>query len=141
MAPIWEFEAPAMHRLIVSTFRFLALVQVDDTARVGYQLRHVLKQIREPGTSRFGDTEVVFADALKRAVRDGHLRADTDVKKPRTPCSPRLSAVSCSPNSSATTRGPGSPRSGRSCSAVSRQTTTSRLSKRWFSPRSPSRYD
>ncbi len=81
MAPIWESEAPAMHRLITATFRFLQLVEVDDTARIGYQLRQSLRQNREPGTRHFGDTEVVFASALKRAVKDGHLRADTDVTK------------------------------------------------------------
>ncbi len=81
MAPIWESAAPAMHRLIIATFRFLELVETDDTTRIGYQLRQAVKQNGEPGTRHFADTEMVFRDALKRAVKDGHLRADTNVSQ------------------------------------------------------------
>ena len=76
MAPIWESEEPAMHRLIIATFRFLQLVEVDDTARIGYQLRQSFKESREPGVRYPGDTEVVFTERLKRAIKDGHVRAD-----------------------------------------------------------------
>lgn len=65
-----------MHRLIIATFRFLNLVQTDDIARIGYQLRQSLKQPREPGTRYMGDTEVVFTDRLRRAMADGHVRSD-----------------------------------------------------------------
>lgn len=76
MAPLWESEAPAMHRLIIATFRFLELVETDATARIGYQLRQSLRESRAPGTRYQGDTEVVFTDRLKKAMRDGHVRAD-----------------------------------------------------------------
>lgn len=79
MAPIWESEAPALHLLIRATFRFLALVQTDDTARIGYHLRQSLRQNREPGARHFGDTEVVFSGALEQAVRDGHITADINL--------------------------------------------------------------
>lgn len=79
IAPIWESQAPALHRLIRATFRFPALVQTDDTARIGYHLRQSLQQNRDPRTRHFGDTEVVFSGTLKQAVRDGQLKADTNL--------------------------------------------------------------
>ena len=79
MAPIWESVAPALHRLIRATFGFLELVQTDDTARIGYHLRQSLRPNRDPGSRHFGDTEVVFGGALKQAVRDGHVKADTNL--------------------------------------------------------------
>ena len=79
LGPIWESEAPALHLLIRATFRFLALVQADDTVRIGYHLRQSLRQNRDPGPRQFGDTEVVFSGALQQAVRDGHLNADTNL--------------------------------------------------------------
>lgn len=76
MGPIWESEAPAMHRLIIATFRFLELIETDDTARIGYQLRWAIRQPRQPGERHFGDTEVIFTERLQRAITDGHVKAD-----------------------------------------------------------------
>lgn len=76
MGDIWESDTPAMHRLIAATFRFIALTETDDIARVGYQLRQAMRQVSPAGAPSYGDTEVVFASAIKRAVADGHARSD-----------------------------------------------------------------
>jgi AcrR family transcriptional regulator len=82
MGPIWESEAPPMHRLISATFSFIDVTQTNPAVRVGYQLRQALRQVSEAGSSGgFGDTEVVFASAIKRAVADGHARADINPKE------------------------------------------------------------
>lgn len=80
MAPIWESDAPSMHKLIAATFRFIAVTEADPIVRVGYQLRQAMRQISEVGAKSYGNTEVVFASTIKRAVADGHVRADI---KPR----------------------------------------------------------
>lgn len=79
MGEIWESDAPPMHRLITATFRFLALTETDDTVRIGYQLRQAMRQVSEAGAPSYGDTEVVFASALKRAIADGHVRPDINI--------------------------------------------------------------
>ncbi len=93
MAPVWESDAPAMHRLIIATFRFLELVETDDVARIGYQLRQSLKETREPERRHMGDTEVVFTDRLKRAMTDGHVR--TDINPEHTAYTLFTSLVGC----------------------------------------------
>lgn len=78
MAPVWESVAPAMHRLIDATFRFLELTASDPVVRIGYRLRQAMRQNRASGERHLGDTEVLFTDCLKRGVKDGHLRPDVD---------------------------------------------------------------
>lgn len=76
MAPIWESDARPMHKLIKATFGFIALTESDVIVRVGYQLRQAMRQVSQAGSRRgFGDTQVIFASAIKRAVADGHARA------------------------------------------------------------------
>lgn len=74
MGDIWESDAPSMHKLIAATFRFIAVTEEDPIAKVGYQLRQAHRQVSKAGASGFGDTEVVFASAIRRAVADGHAR-------------------------------------------------------------------
>lgn len=80
MGPVWESDTPSMHRLIAATFRFLAITESDPVVRVGYQLRQAMNQISNAGAKSYANTESVFTSALKRAVADGHVRADV---KPR----------------------------------------------------------
>jgi AcrR family transcriptional regulator len=80
MGPIWESDAPQMHKLISATFSFIAVTESSPVVRVGYQLRQSIRQIGDAGPRGFGDTEVVFASTLKRAIADGHVRPDV---KPR----------------------------------------------------------
>lgn len=81
MAPIWESDAPTMHKLIAATFRFIAITESDPIVRVGYQLRQAMRQISEVGAQSYGNTEVVFASAIKRAVAEGHARPDIHPKE------------------------------------------------------------
>jgi AcrR family transcriptional regulator len=81
MAPIWESDAPPMHKLIKATFGFLALTESDDIVRVGYQLRQALRQVSPAGPKGFGDTHVIFASAIKRAVADGHARPGINARE------------------------------------------------------------
>lgn len=81
MGPIWESEAPPMHRLIAATFRFVAITESDATVRVGYQLRQAMNQISDVGAKSYANTESVFASALKRAVGDGHVRTDINLRE------------------------------------------------------------
>lgn len=82
MAPIWESDSPPMHKLITATFRFIDVTETSPVARVGYQLRQALGQISRAGAAGgFGDTEVVFGSAIKRAVADGHARADINPRE------------------------------------------------------------
>ncbi len=81
MAPIWESEAPHMHRLIAATFRFIAVTENNPVVRVGYQLRQATRQASHSGTGSFGDTETVFASSIKRAVREGHARTDINPRE------------------------------------------------------------
>lgn len=74
MGDIWESDAPPMHKLVTATFRFIGLTERDPIVRVGYQLRQAMRQVSAAGARSFGDTEVVFASAIKRAVADGHTR-------------------------------------------------------------------
>ena len=74
MGPIWESDAPPMHKLITATFAFIALTETDDIVRVGYQLRQAMRQVSPAGPPSYGDTETVFASAIRRAVADGHAR-------------------------------------------------------------------
>lgn len=78
MGDIWESDAPSMHKLIAATFRFIAVTENDPIARVGYQLRQANRQISTAGGGGFGDTEVVFASAIRRAVAAGHARPDVN---------------------------------------------------------------
>lgn len=78
MAPIWETEAPPMHRLISATFAFIEATETDPIVRIGYQLRQAVRQVSEASTKGFGKTEVVFASAIRRGVADGHVRPDVD---------------------------------------------------------------
>lgn len=80
MAPVWESEAPHMHRLITATFRFIAVTENNPVVRVGYQLRQSTRHASHSGAGSFGDTETVFASSLKRAKHEGHARSDI---KPR----------------------------------------------------------
>lgn len=81
MAPIWESEAPTMHNLIAATFGFIAVTESDPIVRVGYQLRQAMRQISEAGPKSYGNTEVVFASAIKRAIADGHARPDVNPRE------------------------------------------------------------
>lgn len=81
MGPIWECHAPAMHRLIMATFRFVAITESDPVVRVGYQLRQAMNQISDVGAKSYANTESVFTSALKRAVTDGHVRADVNLRE------------------------------------------------------------
>nr|MCW1957238.1 TetR/AcrR family transcriptional regulator [Mycobacterium sp.] len=81
MAPIWESEAPPMHRLIMATFRFVAVTESDPIVRVGYQLRQAMNQISEAGAKSYANTESVFASALKGAAADGHVRPEVNPKE------------------------------------------------------------
>ncbi len=74
MGDIWESDAPSMHKLISATFRFIGVTENDPIARVGYQLRQADRQVSTAGATGFGDTEVIFASAIRRAVADGHVR-------------------------------------------------------------------
>lgn len=78
MGPIWESDAPPMHKLIAATFRFIAVTESDPVVRVGYQLREAMRQISDAGPRSFGQTEAIFASALKTAIDDGHVRADVN---------------------------------------------------------------
>lgn len=81
MGPIWESEAPHMHRLIAATFRFIAVTENNPTVRIGYQLRHAVRHVSQVEAGGFGDTEVVFASGIKRAVAEGHARPDVNPKE------------------------------------------------------------
>lgn len=81
MAPVWESEAPHMHRLITATFRFIAVTENDPIVRVGYQLRQATRHLSQAEAGGFGDTEVVFASSIKRAVREGHARPDINPRE------------------------------------------------------------
>lgn len=81
MAPIWESDASPIHKMIAATFRFIAVTESDPVVRVGYQLRQGMRQISEVGAKSYGDTETVFASTLRKAVADGHARADIDPKE------------------------------------------------------------
>lgn len=74
MGDIWESDAPSMHKLIAATFRFIGVTENDPIAKVGYQLRQANRQVSPVGASGFGDTEGIFASAIRRAVADGHAR-------------------------------------------------------------------
>lgn len=78
MGDIWESDAPSMHKLITATFRFIAITEYDPVVGVGYQLRQAMRQVSAAGAKGFGDTEVVFASAIKRAIADGHARSDVN---------------------------------------------------------------
>ncbi len=78
---LWESEAPAMHRLIRATFRFIAATEADDTARVGYQLRQNIRAFSRVQSGGPGDTHVLFGSGLKMAIADGHVRADINVRE------------------------------------------------------------
>lgn len=80
MGDIWESDAPSLHKLIRATFRFIAVTEDDPIARVGYQLRQANRQVTSAGGTGFGDTEVVFASAIRRAVADGHVRPGVNDK-------------------------------------------------------------
>lgn len=81
MGPIWESPAPAMHRLIEATFRFLELTEIDQIVRVGYRLGQAKGTTRKPGIRYPEDTESLFIEGLKGARKDGHVRADIDLVK------------------------------------------------------------
>lgn len=81
MGDIWESDDPSMHKLITATFRFIAITENDPVVRVGYQLRQAMRQISAAGAKSFGDTETVFASAIRRAVADGHVRPDVNARE------------------------------------------------------------
>ena len=81
MGDIWESDSPPLHKLIKATFRFIAVTENDPIARVGYQLRQANRQVSPAGASGFGDTEVVFASAIRRAVADGHVHPGVNDKE------------------------------------------------------------
>lgn len=76
-----ESDAPAMHRLISATFRFIAATEADDTARVGYQLRQNFRAFSRVQSGGPGDTHVLFGSGLKMAIVDGHVRDDINVRE------------------------------------------------------------
>lgn len=81
MSPIWESDAPPMHKLIRATFAFIALTETDETVRIGYQLRQAMRQVSPAGPRSYGDTEVVFASAIRRAMADGHVKKSVNDKE------------------------------------------------------------
>lgn len=79
IGPLWETEGAALHKLVAATFAFLAVTESDPVARVGYQLNQADRQVSRSGQHGFGDTEVVFTDALKKASAEGYIRKGLDV--------------------------------------------------------------
>ena len=75
VGPIWDSDAPSMHKIISATFRFIAVTENDDVAWVGYQLRQSIRQFSRMHPGDTGDTHVLFGSGLKRAIADGHVRA------------------------------------------------------------------
>ena len=74
MGSLWESDAPAMHKMITATFRFIAVTESDPIARVGYQLRQDVRRFSGMQAGSAGDTHVIFGAGLKRAIADGHIR-------------------------------------------------------------------
>lgn len=78
MGSLWESEALSLHKLITATFRFIALTENDDIIRVGYQLRRSMPHLSRMDSGGRGDTQMLFAARIKKAVDDGHVRPDVD---------------------------------------------------------------
>lgn len=75
---LWDSDAPTLHKIITATYRFIAVTENDPIARVGYQLRQNVRRLSRVQSGGAGDTHVLFAAGIKRAVADGHVRADVN---------------------------------------------------------------
>ena len=81
MGSLWETDAPAFHKLIIATFRFMALSEYDDVVRVGYHLRVSMPSIRQVAPGGFGDTHVLYGQCVKAGVAEGFVRDDINTRE------------------------------------------------------------